>query len=189
MTVYATGDQSTTVDHLTVDDPQAERNAGRTALWIGRAIIFLIYLYVLAIQVVLGMGFVLLLLGANPDTSFTQWVYRSLDRAMEPFRGIFSPIVLGTTGNDVPSVFETSVLFAMLVYAVVAVALHALVSWFTRSIARHDAERQERRLQATYLAAASTLAAAQRAAGTSVAPGAAAPDVPSAFPAPGESSR
>ena len=39
---------------------------------------------------------------------------------MERFRGIFTPIELGLTGNDVEAVLDTSVLFAMLVYGIFA---------------------------------------------------------------------
>ena len=77
-----------------------------------RVLSYLVYLYLLAVEVILLLGFLLLLFGANTSAGFTEWVYRSMDRAMKPFRGIFTPIELGTTaGNEIQSVFETSVLF------------------------------------------------------------------------------
>ena len=39
--------------------------------------------------VLLTLGFFLRLFGASTDAEFTRWVYRNVDRIMEPFRGIF----------------------------------------------------------------------------------------------------
>ncbi len=127
-----------------------EHRERRAALWVGRALTYVVYAYVLVTEIILALGFVLLLFGANPAPSFVAWVYRSMDRAMEPFRGIFTPIDLGTSGgNDVESVLDTSVLFAMIIYAIVALALRALLDWLTSRIARIDeTERERRRLQA-----------------------------------------
>jgi hypothetical protein len=135
-------------------------------LGITRFIAILVYIYVLAIEVILGMGFFLLLFGANPTSDFTQWVYRSLDRAMSPFRGIFDPIVIGNAPNHVPSVFETSILFAMLMYALLALVIHAIISWLGATMRRHDEERLEQERRATYLEATATLAAGNTAMST-----------------------
>ncbi|MGI9598503.1 MAG: hypothetical protein ACR2QK_20220 [Acidimicrobiales bacterium] len=108
----------------------------RVVAWLARALTYLIYFYVLVVEVVLMVGFVLLLVGANPSAGFTRWAYRNLEAAMEPFRGIFAPIELGVAGNDVPAVFDTSILFAMIVYGVVAIGLNAVISWLTNRIAR-----------------------------------------------------
>lgn len=104
-----------------------------------RALVWLVYAYLLITEVVLTLGFVLLLFGANPDASFVAWVYRSLDRAMEPFRGMFTPIDLGLSGShDVGAVLDTSVLFAMLVYAFGAWVVHAALEWLGRLITRDE---------------------------------------------------
>lgn len=67
----------------------------------------------------LFLGIFLLLFGANQSAGFSEWIYRSVDRAMKLFGGLFTPIDLGTTAsNDVESVFEPSVLFAMIVYGI-----------------------------------------------------------------------
>ena len=76
-----------------------------------------------------GDGLLLLLFGANPDASFAEWVYRALDRVMKPFRGIFESVDL--SGN---SVLDVSVLFAMIVYGMLALALRALIDWLTYRI-------------------------------------------------------
>ena len=45
---------------------------------------------------------------------------------MEPFRGLFEPVPLNGR-----SVLDVSILFGMIVYGIVALALHALVEWLT----------------------------------------------------------
>lgn len=102
------------------------------------------YAYVLVVEIILGVGFILLLFGANPSSGFVEWVYRSLDRAMRPFRGIFAPVELGVAGNDVPSVLDTSVLFAMIIYGIVAIALGSLLHWLKTRIKNIDRTNEMR---------------------------------------------
>lgn len=121
--------------------PEKERfNLPRGVAWLARAISYLLYFYILLVEIVLFIGFFLLLFGANPSSSFTQWAYRNLESAMEPFRGIFSSIEIGVADNDVPAIFETSILFAMIMYAILAIALNTLIDWLTRRINRIDRE-------------------------------------------------
>ena len=119
------------------------RSARRVILWGSRALSYLLYAYILFVEVILFLGFFLLLFGANPSAGFTEWVYRSLDRAMEPFRGIFTPIELGTTAGNVESIFETSVLFAMIVYGVIGLVVHAFITWLSTRLYRLDAEEEQ----------------------------------------------
>jgi uncharacterized protein YggT (Ycf19 family) len=101
-------------------------DASITLVRLARALTYLVYAFVLFTLVILLLGFFLLLFGANPDVPFAEWVYRSLDRVMAPFRGLFESVDL--SGN---SVFDTSVLFAMIVYGIVGIALSALIHWLT----------------------------------------------------------
>ena len=98
---------------------------------VARAITYLVYAFVIIALVILVLGFFLLLFGANPHASFAAWVYRALDRVMAPFRGIFEPVKINGK-----SVLDTSVLFAMIVYAIVGLALSGLIGWLTEAIAR-----------------------------------------------------
>ena len=91
-----------------------------------RLLTYLVYAFVLVALTILGFGFFLLLFGASPDAPFAEWIYRSLARVMAPFRGIFEPVAL-----DGDSVLDTSVLFAMIVYGLVGMLLHALIDWLT----------------------------------------------------------
>ena len=121
----------------------------KAVVWTARALSYLVYFFLIAAEIILFIGFVLLLFGANPSAGFTEWAYRNLDRVMEPFRGIFTPIELGTTSGNVESVFETSVVFAMIIYGIVALAFSVLIPWLTsrlRSLEQAEAEAERRHL-------------------------------------------
>lgn len=124
----------------------SDNNAKTTTIWIGRAIAYVVFAFILVSQLILVQGFLLLLLGANPGSSYVDWAYRSLDRVMEPFRGIFTPIEF--EGN---SVLDTSILFAMVIYGIALLLMRALLDWLTDKL--HKAER-ERELQRAIDAAA-----------------------------------
>ena len=98
---------------------------------LARALTIFAYAWVLVALIMLVFGFLLLLLGANPHAAFAEWVYRGLTRVMAPFRGLFEPVPL-----DGKSVLDVSILFAMIVYGLVALVLHALIEWLTDRIAR-----------------------------------------------------
>ncbi len=120
----------------------------KAILWVVRAISYLVYFYLIVVEIILFIGFFLLLFGANPTAGFTDWAYRNLDRVMDPFRGIFSPIELGTTGNDVPATFDTSVLFAMIVYGIIALLFSALIGWLSARLNQIHAAEDELARQA-----------------------------------------
>lgn len=127
----------------------------RGALGLSRVISTVAYVYVVIVEIILGLGFFLLLFGANPTSGFVDWVYRSMDRAMRPFRGIFSTIELGSMPNDVEAVFDTSVLFAMIMYGILALVIHAVVDWLADRAARLARDDEEyRRYQVMMQAAA-----------------------------------
>ncbi len=115
----------------------ADHDAKATTVIIARAVTWVVYAFVLVSQLLLVQGFILRLLGADPSSSYVEWAYRSLDRVMSPFRGIFEPIEFG---ND--SVLDTSILFAMVVYGIILLALQALLDWMARRITELD--RQHR---------------------------------------------
>ena len=101
-------------------------------LWLlraAKAVVVLVYVFVLIDLVLLALGFFLRLFGASTDAEFTRWVYRNVERIMEPFRGMFPSRAV----SDV-SVLDVSLLFAMIVYAIIGIALHALVEWLTGKI-------------------------------------------------------
>jgi len=105
-----------------------------TAIRIGRALLWLVYAWVVVTVVLLFLAFLLQLFGANPTAGFVQWVYRSTERAMAPFRGIFEPVPLSDQ-----SVLDTSILFAIIVYGFVAMGLNLAVDWVSRRLRASEA--------------------------------------------------
>lgn len=104
----------------------------------GRVLSYFVYAWVVLDLIILVLGFFLLLFGANPEAPFAEWAYSSLDRVMAPFRGIFEDIAL-----DGDSVLDTSVLFAMIVYTIVGLLVHALIDWLTARMLLLRARRRE----------------------------------------------
>ena len=102
----------------------ARRDEGLTALAISRALLWLVWAWVVLDVVLLFVAFLLRLFGANPYAGFTEWVYRSVERAMAPFRGIFEPIELSDR-----SVLDTSLLFAAIIYSLAALLLRSAIDW------------------------------------------------------------
>jgi len=90
---------------------------------------WLVYAYLLLEVIVLTLAFFLLLFNASTDADFTQWVYRSADRALEPFRGIFPS---ATADNG--SVLDFAVLFAIIVYGILAMVAQGAIHWIDRKI-------------------------------------------------------
>jgi len=124
----------------------SDNNTKTTTIWLGRAIAYVVFAFIVVSQLILVQGFLLLLLGANPGNDYVDWAYRSLDRVMEPFRGIFTPIEF--EGN---SVLDTSILFAMVIYGIALLLMRALLDWLSDKL--HKAER-DRELQRAIDAAA-----------------------------------
>jgi uncharacterized protein YggT (Ycf19 family) len=105
-----------------------------------RVLAWVVYVIVLAKCALLVTSFVFQLLGANPDSSFASWVYRSADRSMDPFRGIFPTKELSDN-----SVLDLSLLFAAVVYVVLAILIDAGLKWLGRQLS--DRDRRIRQLQ------------------------------------------
>jgi hypothetical protein len=119
------------------------RKTKRWILWVGKLFVLVIYLVLLAYSVIVGMAFVLQLLGANPTSDFADWVYRAAASITEPFRGIFP-----TTQVSDRSTFNASWLFALMIYLVVAVILHGVIDWITRRISGIDRAEEHERMMA-----------------------------------------
>jgi uncharacterized protein YggT (Ycf19 family) len=105
------------------------REPATTLMRIARWLVLFVYAIAIIATVVLTITFFLRLFGANTSAPFVEWMYRSADRFMQPFRGIFPPV----EGSG-RSVLDVSVLFAMLMYGLFAVAVHALVVWLDRKL-------------------------------------------------------
>ena len=86
----------------------------------------LVYLFLTIVESFLGLRFVLKLFGANPNNAFVSWIYDMSGVLLEPFRGIFPAHVLQNR-----YVLEFSTLFAMMIYAIVALILLYLIGLIT----------------------------------------------------------
>ena len=95
-----------------------------------RVIVWLVYALFIAAVVILVLAFFLLLFNASPAADFTQWVYRSADRVLQPFRGIFPTAEVGDRG----SVIDFAILFAIIMYGIFAMVVHAVVGWLDARI-------------------------------------------------------
>lgn len=96
-----------------------------------------IYLVFGIIDALLLIRLVLKLLAANPLAGFSSFVYGLTDFFMAPFRNLL-PVVHGGSG----SVLETSVLIAIIVYALIGWAMVRLVAIFffrNVTVSRHSA--------------------------------------------------
>lgn len=107
---------------------------------VARLLVLFIYGFAIVCTVILTMAFFLELFIANESTPFVRWVFRATDRIMQPFRGIF-PAVEGESG----SIFDPALLFAIFMYWLLALGMHALIGWLDRKIA---AVRYQQRLEA-----------------------------------------
>jgi uncharacterized protein YggT (Ycf19 family) len=128
--------------------PPAERSPLEIVLRVSRAVVWVLYAVVVVNTVILTLAFLLRLLGANPDAGFTEWVYRSADRTMGPFRGIFPTHPISDA-----SVLDLSLLFAAIVYVLVALAVDGLLHWLGQKLAEQQAKTAHARAQAAAAAA------------------------------------
>ncbi|NLN65217.1 MAG: YggT family protein [Clostridiaceae bacterium] len=86
-------------------------------LWFTRTKNITYYLLGL-IEVILVLRFLFMLLGANPRSGFTSFLYLFSGIFIAPFSGIFNPIT--TTGLVSRSVFDPATIVAMVIYALIA---------------------------------------------------------------------
>jgi uncharacterized protein YggT (Ycf19 family) len=116
--------------------PTYPQDSGSTTGWkFAKVLVWLVYAYFMIAVIILVLAFFLLLFNASTDASFTQWVYRSTDRVLEPFRGIFPS---ATADNG--SVIDFAVLFAIIVYGILAMLVHGAINWIDRKIAEERAK-------------------------------------------------
>jgi uncharacterized protein YggT (Ycf19 family) len=112
-----------------------DSSSSKLVTGLARALTYLVYAFVLVALVLLLLAFFMLLFGANPHAPFAEFVNRGLTRVMAPFRGLFEPVNL-----DGRSVLDVSVLFAMIVYGIVALLLRDLIDWLSGASSDGSAE-------------------------------------------------
>ena len=103
-----------------------------------RVLTYLVYAYALTASVFLAIGFFLLLFSANPSTPFVEFIYKTASHFLEPFRGIFPAKSVSETGY-----FSASALFAILMYLLLALLMHALINYITSKMVAYENDVQE----------------------------------------------
>ena len=126
---------------------EAEHSPLLALLKVGRVVVWVVYALALVDAVLLTVAFFLHLAGANPDASFVEWVYRSTERAMRPFRGIFPTQDVGGS-----SVLDLSYLIAAIVYLVIALLVDAVQRWLTARLRQREREASQARGRADFAA-------------------------------------
>lgn len=97
-----------------------------------------IYLLFGIIDALLLIRLMLKLLGANPHAGFASFTYGVTDFFVAPFRGLLPTFVSGQT------VLELSVIFAILIYSLIALGLVRLVAiTLSRSVMVSEHSRSE----------------------------------------------
>ena len=86
----------------------------------------LLNLFVGLVELVLALRFLLKLFGANDGNAFVSWVYNMSGVLLQPFRGIFPAHVF-----ENKYVLEFSTLFAILMYAALALLVVGVVNMVT----------------------------------------------------------
>lgn len=81
-----------------------------------------------ALEILLGLRFLLLVTGANSENIFASFIYRLSQPFSLPFSNLFAMVKFNEGGN----VFDINLLFGMLVYLL----LMFLVNWFIKIIAK-----------------------------------------------------
>ena len=78
----------------------------------------IVYYILGVIEVFLALRFLFMLLGANPRSGFTSFLYNMTGILISPFAGIFNPLT--TAGLVSRSVFDPATLIAMVIYWLIA---------------------------------------------------------------------
>ncbi len=86
----------------------------------------LVNVFLSVVEVALGLRFILKLFGANPNNDFVSWLYSMTSVLLDPFRGIFPTKVF-----ENKYIFEFVTLFAMLIYAMLALLIIAVINAVT----------------------------------------------------------
>jgi hypothetical protein len=105
---------------------------------ISRGLSYFVYGYSLVASAFLGLTFFLLLFSANASTPFVEFVYKTSAAFLGPFRGIFPVRPISETGY-----FSPSIIFAIIMYMILALCMNALINYVTLKMVKHQKELEE----------------------------------------------
>jgi uncharacterized protein YggT (Ycf19 family) len=105
---------------------------------ISRGLSYFVYGYSLVASAFLGISFFLLLFSANATTPFVKFMYQTSSAFLGPFRGIFPVRSINETGY-----FSPSIIFAIIMYMILAVCMNALINYVTLKMVKHQKELEQ----------------------------------------------
>lgn len=117
------------------DKPVTASDSKLVFLKASRVMTYIVYGYSLIASTFLAIGFFMLLFGASTAAPFTQFIYKVAAEFLAPFRGIFPAHSVSETGY-----LSVSALFAIMMYLLLAVMLHALITYITTKQVKHQTE-------------------------------------------------
>lgn len=88
------------------------------------------------IEVIIGLRFLFLLIGANPSSQFVSWIYDWSNPFVAPFNGIFgqnATVTAAGQGIAAQSIFDWTALIALVVYGLIG----AVVARFATNNTHH----------------------------------------------------
>lgn len=91
---------------------------------VARLLAGLINFFLILAEGFLAIRVILRFFAANPDTPFVEWVYKSSDTLLAPFRGIFPTEVVHQN-----NAIDFTAIFAMMIYGLLALAFASLLRW------------------------------------------------------------
>ena len=106
-----------------------------TYLNIGKILSYAMYVWVMIGIITLGLRVFLLAASANPSTPFVQFIYRTSNDFLNPFRGIFPTKAISETGY-----LDIAAIFAMIIYGLIGWGFSALIHYFQLKIDRAERE-------------------------------------------------
>lgn len=107
-------------------------------LRISRILAYVMYAWVIFGIIVLLLRVFLLAFSANLAAPFAEFVYRTSNDYLQPFRGIFPPKELGETGY-----LDVAALFAIIVYLFIAWLFSSLVGYVQHKIDENVEEQKQ----------------------------------------------
>ncbi len=107
-------------------------------LRVSRILAYVMYAWVILGITVITLRVFLLAFSANLNAPFAQFIYRTSNDYLEPFRGIFLPKAIGETGY-----LDVAALFAIIIYLFIAWLFSSLVQFIQTKIDQNVEAQKE----------------------------------------------